>query len=173
MATSENKKRAARENGKRGGRPPGRLNAATLERKAVEDAVRQRILQRADRLLNSQFGLAQGLMYVYRIDETIDDKGKKIREHVLVTDPDEIKAVLDENQGGDGMVEDNYYYITTKDPNNIAIDSLFNRAIGKPTENVDVTSKGDKLQTALTPDLLKAVADFEKRMKNDVNITPS
>ncbi len=126
------------------GRPPGSLNKSTLERRKVELALQQRILHHADSLLNAQMSLAKGVTHVYRIDE-VEEGSKKRREHVLVTDPDEIKALLDEHEGGDGVVEDNYYYISTKDPSNLALDSLLNRGIGKPADNVDLTSKGEKI----------------------------
>ncbi len=155
-----------RENGKKGGRPLGVLNRETLERKKVEDAVRQRILLHADTIINSQLFLAKGLTYIYRIDEK-EVNGKKVREHVLVTDPDEIKDFLDEHHGGAGVVDDSYYYITTKDPSNIAADSLLNRGIGKPTEVVDVTTKGESVNN-VPKETLDMIRDLEKTVRKDL-----
>lgn len=148
-------------NGKKGGRPKGTYNPQTLERKKIEEAVRQRILRHADEIINAQIGLAKGLMHVYRIDERLEGK-KVIREHVLVTDPDEIKEVLDENDGGDGVVGDNYYYIATKDPNNMASDSLLNRGIGKPTDSVDITTKGEQINNPAIEGLTKKLNEIYK-----------
>lgn len=136
------------------GRPKGRLDNATLERKKVEAAFNQRVLTHADELFNAQFNLAKGVAHVFRIDETGRGKTKR-REHVLVTDPHEIKELLDEHDGGDGMVGDHYYYISTKDSNNIAVDSLLNRGLGKVTDKVDVTTQGDKLESVSNERLME------------------
>ena len=81
----------------------------------AEKLMKQRILKRLNPLLNSQFSLAEGVSYVYKVVETGSGKDKK-RDHVLVESPEEIKEFLDEHEGGDGLVEDTYYYITTKTP---------------------------------------------------------
>lgn len=133
--------KASVQNGKKGGRPKGSLNKVTLEKRAVLDAFNQRVMLQADALFNAQFSLAVGTQKVFRIDETEDDKGKVKREHVLVTDPDEIKALLDEHDGGNGEVDGSYYYITTAMPDNRAIDSMLNRTFGKPTEHTVVESQ--------------------------------
>ena len=134
----------SRINGAKGGRPKGALSASTLEKRKVEAAFNQRILKHANDLFNAQLNLAKGVTHVYKIVESGEGKTKK-REHVLVTDPEEIKALLDEHDGGNGVVDDTYYYITTKDPQNMSIDSLLNRGIGKPTDKVDVTTDGEAL----------------------------
>ncbi len=38
-----------------------------------------------------------------------------------------------------------FYFITTKEPNNFAIDSMLDRTFGKSTNNVDITSGGKEL----------------------------
>ena len=160
----------ARELGKRSGaKRKGLKLPRTLERLRVEAQLKQRILLHADSLLNSQLALANGLTHVYRIDEK-KDGNKIVREHVLVTDAEEIKELLDEHEGGNGMVGDTYYYISVKDPNGMAIDSLFNRGIGKPTDSVDITSKGEAV--AITPELLKTIQEFEKQL-NQKNVNSS
>lgn len=142
----------------KGGRPKGSKNAETLEREAVAKAVNQRILTHADSIVNAQLALAKGQTYLYRIDETGEGKTKK-REHVLVTDPEEIKQVLDEAEGN-GVVDEKYYYITTKDPNNMAIDSLFNRAIGKAADKLEVS--GTILNANIS---LEAIEQAEETVK--------
>lgn len=115
------------------GRPKGKLDKKTLEKLEILRAYKQRILQNADKLFNAQVALAQGISYLYRVDEVGEGKNKK-REHVLVTDPEEIKQVLDETDGAGGVCEDHYYYITTKTPDNKAIDSMLDRVFGKATQ---------------------------------------
>lgn len=166
---SEKLQKAARENGKKGGRPVGSMSPVTLERKNVEAAVRQRIFIHADEIINAQLAAAKGLKHVYRIDERMEGK-KVIREHVLVTDPDEIKSVLDEHEGSDGVVDDNYYYISTKDPNTMAGDSLLNRGIGKPTDNVDITSGGEIIsQNPILDDLTNKINAIYKGTSSGSN----
>jgi hypothetical protein len=134
---------------KRGrGRPKGAKNKATLEKAAVMEAFNQRVLNATDSLFNAQLKLATGSQIVFRVDPTINDKGKVVKEeHVHVTDPDEIKALLDEYEGGNGTVDGHYYYFQAVMPNNQAIDSLLNRTFGKPKEfhesEVKVTLEND------------------------------
>jgi len=120
------------------GRRVGSKNKATLEKQKVLEAFSQRVMAKADALFNAQFSLAVGSAKVFRIDEEGEGKNKK-RVHSLVTDPDEIKALLDEHDGGPGEVKGSYYYITTASPDNKALDSLLNRAFGKPKETHEVT----------------------------------
>ena len=76
--------------------------------------------------------LAVGVSFLYRIDKDEDGNNKKAE---LVTDCDEIKSFLDAHPEGEaGNVGDSYYYITTVKPDNSALDSMLNRAFGKPTE---------------------------------------
>jgi hypothetical protein len=111
------------------GRPKGSLAQSTIERMAAEEAFKARVVNAVDRLFNSQLALAQGVTQLFRIDEVGTGKDKH-REHTLVTDPDEMKRVLDEVEG-EGTVDENYYYLTTKAPDNKAIDSMLDRTFGK------------------------------------------
>jgi len=119
------------------GRKKGGMNAKTKEAKIVEEELRNRVLKHANKILNAHLNVALGATYMYRIDETEDSKGRKIRKHVLVTDPDEIQAVLDDTDGI-GTSGDDYYYITTDKPDIRAIDSLFDRTFGKPASKVEL-----------------------------------
>jgi len=120
------------------GRPKGRQGKKTLEQLAVAEAFNQRVLKQADQLFNAQLGLAVGSVRIFRVEESKDKDGKTKREHVPVTDVCEIKEVLDENGGESGVVNDTYYLITAVIPDNRAIDSMLNRAIGKPKDSVDL-----------------------------------
>ena len=123
------------------GRPAGSKNKATLEQKAVLDAFNQRVMAKAEALFNAQLTLALGSMKVFRIDETEGEGGKKKREHVHVTNPNEIKALLDEHDGMSGVVDGVYYYFADILPDNKAIESMLNRAVGKAPEKAEVTGK--------------------------------
>jgi hypothetical protein len=117
------------------GRKPGSLAKKTLEKAKIQEAFNQRVLAHADALFNAQLKLATGSQRVFRIDETLDKKGNTKREHVLVDDPDEIKALLDEHEGADGVVNDVYYYFQTVIPDHRAIEGMLNRTLGKATEH--------------------------------------
>jgi hypothetical protein len=137
----------AQNGGKRpgAGRKKGSLNAKTLEQRAIAEAFNQRIMKQADALFNAQLSLSVGSVMVYRVDEIEDGNGKVKREHVLVTDPKEIKEVLDGNDGASGIVGESYYFVTTIHPDNRALDSMLNRGLGKPKESLDVTSNGETI----------------------------
>ncbi len=131
------------------GRPEGSLNKKTLERKVALDAFKDRVVKNANKLFNAQLGLAVGVQYLFRIDEVekTNAQGKtyKTKEHVLVTDPDEIKEALD-NELVNG---EDYYYITTKTPDNKAIDSMFDRTFGKAKETLELENNNPITQVLI------------------------
>ena len=115
------------------GRPPGALNKKTKEDRLQEEAMINKIKEHADELIQAQLLLAKGASYVYRIDEEKDAKGNvKKREHVLVTDPEEILRYLNDE------TEDEYYYISTHAPNATAIKDTLDRAYGKAAQSLNV-----------------------------------
>lgn len=129
---------------KGGGRPKGAKNAKTLEKDAALAAFNSRIYQIADSLLTAQQSLAKGQQMLYRID-TVYTKGPKggtiatKQKPVLVDDPNEIAEYIDSvNHPSDMVDPDKYYFITTVQPNNQAIDSLMNRGFGRPKETMEI-----------------------------------
>jgi len=122
------------------GRPKGSMNKSTKDKKIAEQEMIQRIVNNVEKIINSQLTLAQGLSYLYRIDETGEGKEKR-REHVLVEDPEEIKEYLDAEENGETL--DSYYYISTKSPELRAIDSLLDRAFGKAKESLELSGEVD------------------------------
>ncbi len=139
------------------GRKAGGLNQKTLETREALNHFRERVRSQVDVLLNSQLLIARGEQFLFRIDEHEDDKGKKRKEHVLVTDPEEMKQALD-----DDLVDgENYYYISSHSPDNKALDSLLDRTFGRATQSVEVSGKdGDPIKTenTLSPDQEKAIS---------------
>lgn len=119
------------------GRKKGSKSATTLERERMFEEYRQRILKKLEPIFQAQFSLVRGTAYLYRIEER---KGGH-KEHILVTDPNEIGRVLEKIGIGEaGTVDDEYYYITVKAPDNRAIDSMLDRVFGKATQPIG----GDK-----------------------------
>lgn len=131
-------------NGKnnKGGRPKGKKNPATLEKEAVLKVYRERIMRNADILFDSQVSIAQGIQFLFKIEKEWIQTGKnkgfwKNKKPILVEDKEEIRAFLERRlEQGDPQDDSNsgatYYFITTKEPNNFAIDSMLDRAFGKP-----------------------------------------
>lgn len=117
----------------KGGRPPGVLNKKTKELKIIEEEFRNRILENIQELLTAQMNLAKGASYMFR---------KEGDESILVTDVDEIKRVLTEAEGN-GVVDEKYYYISTKYPDNRALDSLMDRVFGRAPQTIDAKLSGE------------------------------
>ena len=123
----------------RGGIRPGagRKKAGhTIEAEAARKRIVERVTKNVDSIVDAQLALAKGVSHLYRIDES-GEGSKKRREHILVTDSEEIREFLNEHDGAAGTVNDSYYYISTLAPVNQAADSLLNRAYGKPQETVE------------------------------------
>jgi hypothetical protein len=125
------------------GRKAGGTNESTKLRRASLKEFRRRVSLHADELFNAQYSLARGITFLYRIDE-VEVNGKKKRQHIRVTDPDEIKDALDNIEAGENGTGDNdYYYITTEKPDNKAIDSLLDRTFGRAVQGVAVQDTTD------------------------------
>ncbi len=134
-----------------GGRPKGLKNKATLEREMIRKAMDQRILRASDALINAQLHIATGQTFLYKIEKEWkstgttkdgEDKGYwQNKKPAQVTSQAEIEEYLEGLIKEGDMDDENdpgatYYYITAKEPNNMAIDSLQNRVHGKPKESI-------------------------------------
>lgn len=151
MAT-EKQLKAARENGKKGGRKTGKT-PAIIERDAAIKVFREKVAQNADRLFQWQLGLAKGAQYLFRIDkEWVKTGSKKNGEEngffrnkkpVLVESPTEMLQYLeDEITNGDDQDDQDpaasYYFLVAKDPSNQAIDSMLDRTFGRAKSELEV-----------------------------------
>lgn len=140
----------SRKNGKKGGRPKGKKSAATLEREAVLAAFRQRVMGVADLLLDSQLALARGTTYLYKIEKQWVPTGKgKDKGYYRKLRPKLVESQWEIEQYLEGVVENGdvdddrdpaaaYYFLTTKAPDNDAIDSMMDRTFGKATQVIDL-----------------------------------
>lgn len=122
----------------KGGRPKHSKNKVTIEREEALRQFKQRVHDATHHLLNAQMGIAVGSQYLFKVKTF---KGQK-SDPILVKDPDELEAYLRGDYEGS---TDEYYFLTTKDPDNRALDSLFNRTYGKPTDNIDIKSGGEPI----------------------------
>ena len=79
------------------GRPVGSINKKTLQRRAIEKQLHQKIMQKANRLLKVMMMHAEGEIFLFRIDISETEKGNKRKEHNMVTDWREIKSFFNEH----------------------------------------------------------------------------
>ena len=134
---------ANKKNGKKGGRKPGSVSAATLEKIAVGKVLQQKILGVADTLFKKKLQLACGQSFLYKIEKYWEGEGKskKLRQKPpkLVTSASEIEEHLQEAITSDydhDDYESTYYFITTKEPNNAAIEDLLDRGLGRVAQSI-------------------------------------
>lgn len=125
--------------GKRNGTGPkkGSKHKKTLEQKIALDTIRQRVLKNAQKLINSQLNLAYGVSYLFKVKTH-----KNRKEAELINDQDTIMEYFDGSLEKNKK-DDEYFYITTEKPSGRALNSLFDRALGKATTSLDVTSGGE------------------------------
>lgn len=117
------------------GRKRGSVSKKTLERKIVEEEIKQRVLREKSNLLNCQFSLAYGCSYLYKISK--NKKGEKQKPE-LITDTFTIERYL---SGEFDKKKDEYYFITTDKPNGYVIDSLLDRTFGKATQVTELSGR--------------------------------
>lgn len=111
------------------GRKKGKKDAETIEREKVLDQLRDKIAGVADKLFASQFIVAHGTHRMVII--TKHEGGLPTME--TVKDQDQMDELI-----ANGEYGKDYHILTGHGPNNQAIDSMFNRAFGKPKETVEL-----------------------------------
>jgi hypothetical protein len=136
------------------GRKPGSKSPTTLEREAALKSFRDMVIEQTKPLFIAQLQLAKGCTFVYRV--TIGARGGR-SDPVLVTDQDELFDAIqsiDSNAGYGDIAEDiggendeqithRYYFLTTKAPDNKALDSLLDRALGKAVGLIELPPDAD------------------------------
>lgn len=143
------------------GRPTHSKNSDVAEREEAARQFKQRVAKNADRIFNSQLDLALGEKYLMVIRTT--GKGAKAkRETSIVTNPDLIKRYLDEDLED---TDEEYYFMTTKPANNMALDSLLNRSFGKAEEKIALEHSGEIKSAPVDPALVNEFVDFMKNKK--------
>lgn len=171
--SNENKKIKSKWGGKRegSGRKEGSRNVNTIEDNMARDEMRRRVIKSKDALMNSQMNLAKGCQLLFKIMKTGD-------KPVLVVDQEEIEDYLA------GELENTkiYYFITTKVPDNKAIDSLFDRTFGKAPQTVDVTSGGEPIGLEIKNQANKSIQRYlyagnnkdtsKRQQRNDQGAVP-
>lgn len=145
---TEKRKRAGAKGGKA---KKGKKTAKVIERDKVHDELRDMIADKARPLFHAAFSNAMGNAFLIRIDKKYEKGargGQRVVsvKHVVVEDTHEILNVLDEWQGDmdRGLVDEKYYYITTKRPDSGVIRDLWDRGFGKSPQSIDLGNKDNK-----------------------------
>lgn len=124
------------------GRKKGSKSKNTLEKEIVLKELKLKHMKAVDVLFNAQMSLAVGQTFLYKF--TYDNKKPQ-----LVTDQTEIERYL-QGEIAEADPEDEkdkrptYYFLTTKEPNNQAIDSIYDRAFGKSIQAIELGGPGGK-----------------------------
>jgi len=122
------------------GIPKGTKLDKTIKKEHAEAYIRDRVIKGLAKLVNAQLSLADGLQMLYKID-TIEKKGRNGQIYIekskpiLVTNQTEIENYL----AGDYDKVKEYYFLTTKQPDNKAITDLFDRVFGRAKQAIDLS----------------------------------
>jgi len=118
-------------------------NKKTLEREQQLLLLQQEIMKEVKPLLRAALDSAKGLTVMYqrrKVKNKSTGKYERTGELVRVMDQNRVEELL----RGD-CVGDDWYYITTKDPNIASIKELWDRAFGKPRETLDLKHSVSKV----------------------------
>jgi hypothetical protein len=143
------------------GRPKHSKNPQTIEREEAARQFKERVARNVDRLFNAQLDKALGEKYLMVITTTKTSKGEH-RETSVVTDPQTIKDFLDSEEDPNFGEENEYYFISTKPADNMAIDSLLNRSFGRATEKIEMEHSGELKTGTADPQLAAQFSEFLK-----------
>lgn len=134
--------------GKRKG--SGRKKGVVSDEKKAQQAafkdLKMSILRMQKSLINAQAGVAKGLTFLYVIRTEII-KGKQVRQKPeLVKSQEKIEAYLADELEDE---ENEYYFMTTKEPDTRAIDSLIDRVHGRARQNIGLDGGEDDKPIAI------------------------
>lgn len=116
----------------------------TLAKEEVYRIVQERLAERALKLIDTQTVISHGTMKVYKITYHMEGKRRVKNPPELVTKDKEIANAIGYEYGGgpNPSTDDEYFFITQKDPDNKAIESQLNRVFGKAPQKLDLTPGG-------------------------------
>ena len=137
----------------------------TIERLAAKRHMLQRIAQSTDALLNAQLNKAFGETFL--MVRVTTGKGKTLKTKTeVVTDTETIKDYLiDDGAALNSGNKSNYYYISKKPADNMAIQNLLDRGHGRPTEKVELggADEGDLAEIS-DEELDKRIKQYQKEL---------
>jgi len=119
-----------------------RRNDAEAAKRATAKIYTRRASDASGDILNSQLSLARGQQFLFVQEK--DKDGRRVGKPSRVESAETIAAFL---AGELDDEEDAYYFITAKEPDSHAIKDVLDRVHGKPIDRVDMTTKGDSLNS--------------------------
>ncbi len=120
-----------------GGRPKGSKSSKTIEKEIALKQVQQMVLKEVIPLFRSALNSATGLTVMFqrkKVKNKITKKFERTGDLVRVVDVNRVEDLLKGTCSGE-----DWYYITTKDPNIQALKELLDRTFGKSKESLELT----------------------------------
>jgi polysaccharide pyruvyl transferase WcaK-like protein len=115
----------SRQNGAKGGRPPGSISNSTLEKQEARDFIRKRVREALAPMVDAQILHCQGVSYM----RLRNPDGSFAR----ATDEKQIDAAI--------AAGASWFQIFTEAPNTQAFVALSDRAFDKPKEHMELTGE--------------------------------
>jgi hypothetical protein len=119
------------------GKPKGYKHQKTREKETAAEVFRRRIVAEWNPLIDAELDIAKGLTVIFAREwETQKVTGRKTRSgrFVRITSPAEIEDLLNNSVDGD-----DYYRLTTQDPDVRMLVELNARVMGKVADTVALT----------------------------------
>lgn len=115
----------------------------TIAKEEAWRIIQQRLIQRSFKLIDTQSIIAQGTIKVYKITTRMDGKRKVRNPPKLVTNDREIAVAIDIYYNGaekdmDTTNDDEYVFVTVKDPDHKALQAQLDRAFGKVGQKLEI-----------------------------------
>lgn len=129
------------------GRKFGQRNKRTIEMEIAQKELQQAILKNITPLTVAAMNSALGEKYLYRIKKGA--KGGNLPPEI-VTNPFEIQTALSAIADDAGLIDETYYYISTKPSNPQSFKELMDRAFGKSKEHIDMKVTGNVFLSTLS-----------------------
>lgn len=111
-----------------------------ISKEEIEKEIERRIGHNVHHLINAQLSIALGTQHLYKVMPVVQNNGKIIKKHVLVTDSQEIGDYLDDPTKLNGS---DYFYITARSPDNTAITAVLDRLLGKTATKIVGANNAD------------------------------
>lgn len=131
-----------KEAGRKGGKANlGKKKSTTIEREKILEQAKDIVAGRTRRLIDTASMIAFGTIKCFVIKYDFIGKKRVARKPELVTDDETIANILyhEYADGEDPSDDSEYFFVTTVDPNIVAIKELLDRTFGKATENKTIT----------------------------------
>lgn len=109
------------------GKPKGYKAPTTISKEKAKEVLRQMVMRQLGPLVRAQVDSARGIAH-FMLRDSATGQFRRL------TEPREIEEALN----APGAAEGSTYWIYTKDPSIQAFTDLMNRALGKPTEEVEM-----------------------------------